>query len=869
MKAISQFIGSALHIHWIRFVYIGFIIAFCFIPASVFPASRMQLVFMGAALVLLPFSLLTSRLSDPREVAEGAFDILVEVLVAIATSFLLVGVQELTTHPNMPFAEKVGEITVVFILVFAVQIVSKSTKVFAPAIANMKVEAGRIESSSAQVAAAAGELTTLSEKLDGVAQGLQASGEQIKQAQYVSLAARVLGIRNRDRLMIPGVSANRLKADEALAPIVERALDSLQAWIQTGFSIENGEAGALGRQTWWRLMEAYHREEVFDVPQLELATNVRSFAMMLLLTIGYHLNELQKDERLVVVNVSKFPPKDFYDFPDGSADKRFYHEPEFFGTYRRALGAITKHPKICPMRIFLCGPGDDIYPPDTMAIATSPIRGYNGAAGAAAVGMDTATKIAYDCAFLNFLPVPLTFSAPAGASSPPDDTLPRTVAFFKDRCARILARLPKGVTRVLITPYFRWLVEPQMLDEADWIYRNNHANRDELSGAGSEFDRFHDEAAQILELALAGDASNPAGGREFANFKGQLDEAWGDLARRCIGFGWDDAIPSGGLFPFIRDAAEALKESLETSVAPPGGLAARLHGSVKDYEQQYWQYLEEARNAHDEYSRCVALTERMFGRATPEREERFGADQQELVALQLSLVSRCQMIDSLDRYLELVTARRSAPEPKTGSTGIKLGYAENWLHRMLISFEARSILEEVKKYGPIPLWKLVASDLCGLREASGDIADQFETFLSEVSNRIRLYDPSNDTEKLFNEFMLVGTAKCTEQTLADCGDAAFRAEVSDVRWKALIGTHINEPFHTCRIQFDFDDYHPKTFHAAGQSPAPSAAAGPLGTALRDHVKWLIDVMGRETATEQFKTHLAHTWQQRTAPRRAG
>lgn len=806
------------------------------------------------ALLLLPSAVLSARFTRKQETevksteADPSVEILIETILALATGFLLINAKDLALGKDSTFAEKVPEISLVFLLVFAVHTVWKSSTMVEHFIQQTKE----------QILGTVGELKDLQGELSTSASTMQSSAMQVQEARYAGLAARVLGIKNVDPFMVPGEA--KRTPDTELARIAERSVDALRAWIQTGYRIQDG-GGAQGRQTWWRLMESYHREEVFDVSQLEIATNVRNFAMMLLLTIEYHLNELKPGEQLVVLNVSRFPPKDFYNFPDGTAYDRFYHEPEFFGTYRRALSAITKHPRICPIRVFLCGKDNVVAPDGTNRNTEKPSNPQSNP-----VGMDGPQKIALDCAYLDFVPVPLTVNAADSVVADPgtqrtvDDVLKHARDMLKNR-------LPRGVDRVLIGPHYRWFPEYYKGPyEAAYLARVEH--QEELRFDASDVDKYREEASKIVELGIAGDAANAIGGREYADFKGQLDAAWRELARRCLSFGSDeDHSPLTGeqLGVKLSEALATQKKWLETRKLPPGKTAEWENEPQRAYDAEYEDYLKYTNELYKKFCDCSNVADRLFGMVKLEREA-FKKAQSEYVTQLLFLISQCQKIDSLDKYLELVTGQSGGPAPVIGSTGIRLGYAENWIHRALVYFEARSIQHDACSHGPISLWKLLASDLCGLRQTSEDVQEQFENFMEELPHRIRLYDPANDTARILNEFMLVGSY--TPATIPDNGkqgDKELRPKVEDVMWKGLVGTYINEPFQTCRIQFDFCDldYGASAARTSGRSNSYDQA---LGFTLREHVDWLKG-MEHDKTTEIFQHHLRETWSRRMAEAR--
>jgi hypothetical protein len=102
-------------------------------------------------------------------------------------------------------------------------------------------------------------------------------------------------------------------------------------------------------------------------------------------------------------------------------------------------------------------------------------------------------------------------------------------------------------------------------------------------------------------------------------------------------------------------------------------------------------------------------------------------------------------------------------------------------------------------------------------------------------------------------------------TIKGDGLARVNAEtgLSGIRWRALVGTNISEPFHTCRIQFDFGDY-----AVTADSSAAVAGVGlhDNGTDRRSplelHAGWAAEVWSDYEATGKFVDALKTTWHER-------
>lgn len=834
----------------ITLYYVAVVFEFCVIQYAVprSDGSRIVLEFIG--LVLLPAAVLAARFAKRQITAESvaeaqkSVEIVIEAALALATGFLLVDAKDIAFGKHTSFEDKVPEVSLVFILVFAVHTVWKSSSMF-----DNFVERAQDEILD--------EIRNQVNRSGDIADRLGKSAEQVEAARYPALAARVLGIKSAQDLRIQSDWGSA--PDPHLSRISERSLDAFLAWIQTGINIRKRGGGEDGRQTWWRLMETYHREEVFDVTQMDVATNVRNFAMMLLLAIRNYLvgdDRVNPDEqpksvkRVVLVNVSKFPPKDFYNFPDGVGIHRFYHEPEFFGTYRRALGMVTRHPGIKPVRIFLCAPEPE---PQTAELTNeSPSDAEVEAARRAAktVGSDWPTKIADDCANMNFLPVPLTFSKPYTVKDrfEADATIPGSLEYLQKKVIKVFQELPMGVTRALIAPHSQWPL-PEDANEGPTRrdYREASLRKsifDTVHKCQAQSRAFRTEAEPLLRHGLTAN-SGPGHDADPASFKIQVEQAWSALVHRCLRYGTRG-------FSYAGDSHALYEKVCATRAAMvPSSDAMWLDEAVRPYQEQYWLYLEAVENAYREFEMCEKIAGQPLGSGPETRSNRTSliAAQRTIAELVLTLLSRCQTIDSLDKYFEMITPYFAAADETKSSTGITLGSGENWLHRVLILLEAKLIYEDVNAHGPIPLWKLFANDLCGIADPWDAPTEALEKFRNVLSNRIRMYNPKEQSDaEVLNEFLLVGIEKNPMPAGAGPQKRHDAFRVDDVDWKALIGTYINEPFHTCRIKFDFvaDPLEPKQ-----------------GKALQLHVKWVRDAWEKgEGTTNDFQRDLGEAWKRR-------
>lgn len=173
------------------------------------------------------------------------------------------------------------------------------------------------------------------------------------------------GIMSAARFADVAVRALEIKTDKisnkSCSRGISASLNNMRAWIDFGLSRSGSPSDnnhfALDHSC-WGFMETYFREERYDICRGEIVTNVRNYAFILLRIIWEFLEAEIKSgnnrRKVVVGQVTPFPPKDFYNFPNGSESRRFYHDAEFYGTYRRGMSYLVKHPKIEVRRVILC-----------------------------------------------------------------------------------------------------------------------------------------------------------------------------------------------------------------------------------------------------------------------------------------------------------------------------------------------------------------------------------------------------------------------------------------------------------------------------------------------------------------------------------
>jgi hypothetical protein len=182
------------------------------------------------------------------------------------------------------------------------------------------------------------------------------------ESHYAAIAADALNLKASTVAYYVPDGADKVESADLLAAGTRSHLGVLRAWLERGRSFKDPKAS----KAWLRLLQVYADEEVFDIGRGELATNVRNYAYLLLgLIEAFAESGEGSPERLVIVNCSPFALKDFFNFPNGRAGSRFYHEPEFYGTYRRALSeALRRNRSISAFRLVLASNWQQAVPAD-------------------------------------------------------------------------------------------------------------------------------------------------------------------------------------------------------------------------------------------------------------------------------------------------------------------------------------------------------------------------------------------------------------------------------------------------------------------------------------------------------------------------
>jgi hypothetical protein len=627
---------------------------------------------------------------------------------------------------------------------------------------------------------------------EATSEALRAIGE----AQFGGLAARALGLKHADLL-----KKDRGELDTGIVIAADPGLGALRAWIQVGKELVNDKA----RGAWWQVMSVYHQEEIYDISSKEVATNVRSYAYILLAVVSRLLRSLDDGEKLVMVNVSAFAPKDFYNFPNGQREGRFYHEAEFFGIYRRLLAAIAMDKRVVPYRVVFADPAIRLSNAETHRHEgnlhhSSPHLEASEAGSQLGWQPDPFWKLVLDCARLHIISWPVVgprLSIEGEDFVPPERRTDWGAAFPKNRDPA--KRLPYSTTRFLWAPTYADVHNVLRTDshikidarkdwlERVWLYENPFIHSTYRTNL--EFSEFEEKGYKNAEVqfqtrieAMRTRCQEFCGfyidnQSDRANLQGRLDGAWTHII--------DDLVSWLPLGDAEKQAAKSCFARIVVLSEPD-----KIHPELCTLEIPVALV--------DEVEKYVRLMNGVWLTSIKLRDLEIGKPEYTKQLLQLA--DDCHEIDSLGKYLQIET-RRTTPNPEHSSAGVELGPAENWLHRLVILLEAMRIGDEVRRDGPLPLWKVMATDLCGTTisnpsELKKELGERFRIFTvgDNDAPNAGAVPPTTCGEEMnrkhiFPEFLMVGR-------LSKDGSGA-------VEWDALVGATISEPYQSCRIQLRF------------------------------------------------------------------
>ena len=147
------------------------------------------------------------------------------------------------------------------------------------------------------------------------------------------------------------------------------------------------------------------------------------------------------------------------------------------------------------------------------------------------------------------------------------------------------------------------------------------------------------------------------------------------------------------------------------------------------------------------------------------------------------------------------------------------------------------------------------------RKVTYETGKTFDSFISNLPAHVRMCEATLQ-EDLFDEFLLIGVAEPGSKDLSRAS-VSTQAGLSGIRWRALVGTNISEPFHTCRIQFDFGDYS-SAVGRAGSAPASAVSVNGADrrSPLELHADWAAEVWEDCGSTTKFVEALKTRWLER-------
>lgn len=302
------------------------------------------------------------------------------VFTVVAAGSLIAGIKQEESFEFKP--DEIAMTVMVAVVLVCFSLVMSTT-------ARMESETSKLGELQKELSSAVGEAKESQksvQSLMGFAQRhLEAAREQEGQIGLLRMATNVLKL-----------SEHALEDDLARDPI-QAALGTMRTWLESGRQIyrssgaaKRGDPGSPAEKAWWRSLTTYYNEERYDLARFEMITNSRNYTYVLAGVLDQLLAEArsaakvpapldQPDEapekasdlaavaaqKVIVVQATTFPPKDFYNFPDGPRGARTYHDLEFYGSYRRLLSLFNRQSGVFPHRIlFMADPktcGDE-YP---------------------------------------------------------------------------------------------------------------------------------------------------------------------------------------------------------------------------------------------------------------------------------------------------------------------------------------------------------------------------------------------------------------------------------------------------------------------------------------------------------------------------
>lgn len=757
----------------------------CF--AEHFTEELLRWVFTATA--IFTFAHLVLQSGSP--VGKTVWKLILDIVVAVGFStFFIAAMQPPGTENALLEGKKFIYIFAVVLVMFALELIAESTRRLVSFEKKQKATINEFEKQNELMRDSVTKIGKSSGKLEEALNNLGDASKILEEGRFAAIAAKALRI----------IVYNREQSQPQIAGAVQAALDSIPVWHRTGARISKGSSKPIdGAETaasnaWWKAVQIYHQEEKYDLSRYEFATNVRNYAFMILGVLKEYLEDARtrgNGRKVIVLQASAFPPKDFYNYPCGTYSRRYYVDREFFGTYRRAFSLVLSDPSIVPLRLLFA----------------SDVRSTDARANAGGLGwtLDDPEKIYLDCARLKIIPAAVEINEHSRTAMA-QDQLKKThdPAHRRHRLRTtgypwvpVYADLT-DVDRGGIAPRRAWgqragdLMGLSSTDVADFSYSRNSQKVPFLS-------RF--KAAMSDYGALSGWIEE----RERNLWASLLESCWKQIRQDAPG---PDDI--------VTELSNHDRYSRPTDGAEEVWSEARKIGT--DVLQQ----VNVKRQALlDGIAKLCARDSNNVSMDT------------------LELVERVQELDSRLAVLSSLRGQRMAVKPAV--LGGAMGLGESWLYGFLNLLDWLRTKESVIDTGPMPAWNVFRRDLLGQKEeTNGILLDKHRLQLVVVEEeqstaRAKESQSERDTSRrdlpqpivtvssmeedgIYPEFLIIAELDCAE----GCEVSLVGGDLfSRLKQGVLIGVDMSEPLQTCRIEFDFQ---------ADQSDQ----TGPLSR----HLKWL-------------------------------
>jgi hypothetical protein len=603
------------------------------------------------------------------------------------------------------------------------------------------------------------------ETTDDLKQTIDLFGGEINKTNLVSLAARAVGVKEKTMNYEP------------IRNSIAAAMGTINTWAEGGMKSfakiaegGNNSGREAAERAWWRCLQSYHNEERYDLARFELVTNARNYTYVLASTLDQIRTVLALDSKgrtrgnrsvdVVIVQCSTFPPKDFYNFPDGTQGHRRYRDFEFYGTYRRSVSFLNRQDGMLPHRIVFVahdkatrkdvdelerlGWRVDAQPAVTVGSARLFCAPYSVPVHSTRKG--DPLPLFSDDAWYNASPIGLDEASVGGG-----------VFYERHQICPILPFVGGGVG-----PRFEWWRD-NVRDRFSRVL-NNGKTYGSLGVDSPEQDRVNDL------ISLGPDSLRTPVNKDFLLEREKW--AWEHIVERAFqdineSAGDEDRVHLGPQFLNLRRIREQMRKYLvDSSDADAGG---RLSGLVQQlvFNSQYYDAI------------CAEL--------------------------------RAQINNSGEGWDKTWLNLRSM-------TKLAMGPGETWLYHALNCINGTLFEQLANGRKMLPIWDLFCWDFLGMDDAAihNGESRQWGQGRTGVGSRIRFVQVKpgklGDSEHvqedgclsalgfddcLQREFTLVGTRKRP----ASDGDNPF--EGTD--WQLLVACEMAPPYSTCRLNFHFHD----------------------------------------------------------------